>query len=238
MRDESEKPSNPPATNAVADSAKEHLSVASAILGTAILALVGWAGWLSTKVVNLSENSSSQGAVLIKIENRVDRISEKLPTELALITQDILHRKIKSAIVVGEPIERAGKLYRVIGLFDGIEGKLSLGQVPVSDREAAPMISEAVLIAKNMSESAATIKQVEHLIMKYQVVSKTMPEFVDKEISLLSDLRSSEIRHILEKKAHWKQRKDVHDAILPINYSALVQSINNKKALYTALAGQ
>lgn len=192
-----------------------------------------WAGWLSVTVVGIDKAVGVLGANLKKTEDRVERISMSLSKDSAIRTREILTRKIRTAVVVGDPIQNSGKIYRTISVIEGDEGKINLGQIEVHGVDPPPAVGMAILEAKNKNDTAQTLRELEDGIIRNEIDARKMPNFVDKNISLISSMEPHEIKKILERNAKWKAIKIVSFGSSPIDYDALVETVSQKSIYYT-----
>lgn len=207
------------------------LKEAGIMVGGALI--VGWVGWMSNKVVDLAAIAESTKSTVIAIDTRINSISNRLPTELALHAKEVLRRPIKSAVLTSRPFRANQGWFRVLSVYNGEEGNLRLKTINIS----APSDTEPFIYplwnAKYSSEYTETFGQMENFYQKYGVLHKKMPDFIDKKYSFVAGSNSTVVMKYIGEKLNWADAKKVELARgVGMNYEKLAQSIGSLSVNY------
>ncbi len=164
-----------------------------------LVSVVGlaWLYWISSAVWELSTNHmptinsslSKMEEQLTDITGRIERISNRLPTEIARNSQETLEKQIQTAIIVGQPYQVEGIWTRDVMIVDGPNGAFKKVKMAVSAPEdQAPIDRLFGSLRIKAPGSELSFAAIETDAKKYGVELDPMPSFVDKSNSALLNL--------------------------------------------------
>jgi hypothetical protein len=167
--------------------------IAKGVISLAGVAVVGWAGWLSVTMVDVKTQVSGIDSKLVGVGERVARISERLPTEIALHTQELYGRRIKTAVISGKAQFQNGVWTRYVAVFDQENELIRTFPFPVSNPADDDWLHRLLWTVGSHDESSVRFSVLEKYRQLYNIEIPAVPEFVDADNSVITSKRFDEV---------------------------------------------
>ena len=175
--------------------------VAKGAVGLILAVAVGWASWLSIEVVNiktsqasLHEKFGSLDARITSVDARITRISNKLPTEIALHTQEFYARPLERAVITAKAFFESGQWTRRISIYDNEQKLLATFSIPVNSPTDHAWLRGLLWKVAAYDDQSIEISKLDRYRQRFDVNAPQTPEFIDMDHSLLSSKSFEEIR--------------------------------------------
>jgi hypothetical protein len=178
--------------------------IAKGVLGLAGVVVVGWAYWLSDAVVDVKTQVSAIDNKISGVDGRVTRISERLPTEIALYTRELYGREIRTAVISGKAQFKNGAWTKYVAVFDPDNGSIKTYPFPVASPSDNSWLSGLLWRVSSRDTSAIRFSVLEKYRAMYDVNVPSLPQFIDADNSVIVSGRVDEITAQVD--AQYKQR--------------------------------